>query len=166
MGHLVSENLLSKKQFGFISGRSTTTQLLIYLNKCIDKIVEGKIVDSIYLDFAKAFDSVPHKRLLQKLKAYGITGKLLKWIEEFLSNRTQTVLVDGVRSAEASVLSGIPQGSVLGPVLFIIYINDIMISMISTISNQMDFYLPTTRKYFMKLLRKKTLISSRLTLIS
>ena len=80
MTHMRAENLLSSKQYGFINGRSTTIQLLSYLDKCIDTIVSGGIVDTIYFDFAKAFDSVPHERLLGKLKSYGINGKVLEWI--------------------------------------------------------------------------------------
>ena len=126
LSHLLENKLLSPKQFGFLSGRCTTTQLLNYLNKCIGKMVNGEVVDCIYLDFAKAFDTVPHKRLLNKLKAYGITGSMLTWIQAFLTGRTHTVVVNGVSSETNAVISGIPQGSVLGPILFIVYINDIL----------------------------------------
>ena len=88
--------------------------------------MNGEVVDCIYLDFAKAFDTVPHKRLINKLKAYGITGQVLKWIEAFLTGRSHSVKVNGVSSEINAVISGIPQGSVLGPILFIVYINDIL----------------------------------------
>ena len=126
MSHLLENNLLSPRQHGFINGRSTVTQLLKYLESCAEKVAHGEVVDVVYLDFQKAFDTVPHARLIKKLRAYGIDDELLAWITEYLKDRTQIVRVNGESSEIAAVISGIPQGTVLGPLLFVIYINDIL----------------------------------------
>ena len=94
-------------------------------------------MDAIYLDFQKAFNSVPHKCLIRKLAAYGVTGKILWWIETFLTDRKQRVCVEGSLSNWEDVLSGIPQGSVLGPTLFVVFIND-MPDVITSLSKMFE----------------------------
>ena len=133
MEHLINNNLLSKFQHGFIKARSCTTQLLAVLDDWTDVIEHRENVDAIYLDYAKAFDTVPHKRLLAKLYGYGIGGKLLKWIAAFLEGRRQRVIVNGSKSSWTRVTSGIPQGSVLGPLLFVCYVNDMPENITSTV---------------------------------
>ena len=122
--HMKANNLFSDRQFGFINGRSTVLQLLHVIDLWTEILDEGGDIDVIYCDFMKAFDKVPHKRLIHKVKNYGITDKVLGWVESFLSGRTQCVKINSSISKNAPVTSGIPQGSVLGPILFVIYIND------------------------------------------
>ena len=122
MEHFLATDYFSNKQYGFIRGRSTALQLLRILDDWIFNLDSGKQIDVIYTDFEKAFDKIPHNDLLYKLQASALNNNLISWIQDFLNNRTQFVTVNGQYSKLFKVLSGIPQGSVLGPILFLIYI--------------------------------------------
>ena len=130
---MLTKFLLIDSQHGFRKRRSCETQLLLTCHDLTQEIDKCGQVDMLVLAFAKAFDTVAHEHLLAKIHSYGITSRLHKWIESFLKGRTQRVVVEGESSAEARVKSGVRQGSVLGPLLFLIFINDLAENTTSTV---------------------------------
>ena len=134
---------ISGKQHGFLIGRSCLSNLLEFMDSVTDILASGEDLDIFYFDFQKAFDTVPHNRLRIKLESFGICGKTLNVITDFLSNRSFRVLVGNEKSAHFPVSSGVPQGSVLGPLLFLLYINDLP----DNISNYVSLFADDLKMY-------------------
>ena len=125
MKHYTKHNFINGVQHGFLKGLSCDTQLVTTVEELQRGLDRKTQYDVIVLDFQKAFDKVSHHHLLRKLHASGVRGKLHQWMSTYLRQRKQRVVVDGAMSQEARVLSGVPQGTALGPLLFLTYINDI-----------------------------------------
>ena len=133
MSHFNTLDILNPLQHGFRPNHSCQTQLVSFVEDIQLSMNNHKQIDLLFLDFSKAFDTVPHRQLLNKLIFYGIQGPILQWISSWLTKRNQRVVVDGEASDAVIVKSGVPQGTVLGPLMFLVYINDINESITSSI---------------------------------
>ena len=143
VNHLEQQEVLYDLKHGFRQGRSCETQFAMLVKDLARKASMGEQTDLIFLDFSKAFDKVSHSKLIWKLHKYRIQGNVLGWIQAFLGDHSQKVIVGGEESGSVPVTSGVPQGSVLGPILFLIYMNDLP----DDISSQVRLFADDTALY-------------------
>ena len=155
--HFLCNNLLSVNHFGFLPGRSSCSQLLTVLNKWFSKYDNNDQVDIVYTYKAKAFDRVSHSKLISGLNSFGVSGNLLKWINVFLCNRNQKVCVNNFFSSTLEVYSGVSQGSVLGLLLFVVYIDDLVnaTSLTRTTANGIYLFADDAKLFSMYLMNCK-----------
>ena len=125
MQHSDQHSIFTSKQHGFRAQHLTESQLILTIHDITSALEEGEIVQLAIPDFAKAFDKVPHERLLNKMQYYGIRGWLLSWMRDFLTNRKQRVVIKRISSTDWPVISNVPQGTVIGPLGLLIFINDL-----------------------------------------
>ena len=156
MNHLYSHSLISEEQHGFVKGRNCQTNILSCMEDWTRALDENDSVDIIYFDYEKAFDKVSHPLLLEKLKWYGIEGRVFEWIKSFLTERVQRVKIGNVKSTWKAVLSSVVQGSVLGVNLFVIYINDLPATCLPCLSCPSSGYGGDTNMAKIKLLADDT----------
>lgn len=151
LSYLLNNKLISRHQHAFIINHSTASNLIECVHDWLVSLNSAHSSDVIYVDFSRAYDSIVISKLLFKLRYYGISGNLFKWIERFLSNRSQRTVIDNCSSLHIPVISGVPQGSVLGPILFLLFINDLdhvccILSRLKLFADDAKFYSETVNR--------------------